>query len=97
MHVFEFLESNDVPQGPLYVLVGSDRFLQQMAWERLEHLLGGADRLAGGSIEWRDLADRLHTRSLFDQGAARVVLVDDADSFVTAHRERLEAYCSNPS
>jgi len=97
VHLFELFESAELPRTPVYALVGSDRFLQRIARERIEQAWGEGDVMAGDAIEWRDLGDRLRTRSLFEQGAARLVVVDEADRFVTAHREAVESYCQAPA
>jgi DNA polymerase-3 subunit delta len=48
------------------------------------------------SLEWRDVMDELSSSSLFGTGK-RLVIVQRADTFVTAQRNRLEDYVAKPS
>jgi DNA polymerase-3 subunit delta len=45
--------------------------------------------------DWRDVADELATVSLFG-GGPRLVMLQRADGFVTANRQRLEEYVAKP-
>jgi DNA polymerase-3 subunit delta len=49
----------------------------------------------GPEAKLADVLDEVRTLSLL--GGRRIVVVDDADSFITANREILERYCTNPS
>jgi DNA polymerase-3 subunit delta len=49
------------------------------------------DRFEGASAQWRDVHDELSTRALFG-GGRRLVLIDEADDFVSSCREKLEQY-----
>lgn len=85
----------------VYAITGADRFLRQAALERLLAKLGsaldemGPTRVDGSTAELADVLDEVRTASLL--GDSRVVIVDDADEFVSKHRERLERYCAQPS
>ena len=47
--------------------------------------------------DWRDVADELATVSLFGGGRPRLVILERADDFVSANRQRLEDYVAKPS
>ncbi|MDZ4657624.1 MAG: DNA polymerase III subunit delta [Bythopirellula sp.] len=89
------------PQG-VCAVVGDDAFIKhevRLALSRTllgDGLLGegtddlGATVLEGKTAELRDVRDALSERSLFG-GETRVVVIEDADSFVKQYREQLEA------
>ena len=97
-HVFDFLAKpvGQIPMG-LCVLHGSERFLKTLA---MKHLTGAdagnsdADfsvtKFDATNSKWSDVYDELSTRSLFGGDGTRIVIVDDADKFVTDNRPRLE-------
>ena len=99
-HVFDFVAqpTGDLPVG-VCVLFGSERFLKTLA---IKHLVGNdleetassfaVTRLEGPSAQWSDVHDELSTRSLFGGGGPRLVIVDDADKFVSRYRDKLEDY-----
>lgn len=102
IHAFQFLAKPPKP-APVCVVLGADRFLKRMVLERLRSAVLGQDDsdapavvLDGESIPWRDVADELATVSLFG-GGRRLVVVENADPFVTQFRARLEAYVAKPS
>lgn len=85
---------------PLYAVVGADRFLRgSVLAEILKTLEPETDALGPVRVDSdRDLADVLdevRTPSLL--GGRRVVIVDDADDFITANRKALERYAGDPS
>ncbi len=85
----------------IYAVVGHDRFLRNEALQNILAVLGdetdtlGPARFDGSKAELADVLDEVRTPSLL--GGRRVVIVDDADSFITANRAPLERYCSAPS
>ena len=98
-HVFDFL-AKPVGQTPVGVCVlhGSERFLKTLA---MKHLTGAdAEDSAELSVtkfdatnsKWADIYDELSTRSLFGGDGIRIVIVDDADKFVSENRDRLEKF-----
>jgi DNA polymerase-3 subunit delta len=48
----------------------------------------------GREASWRDVAEDLSTRAMF--GSKRLVLIEEADEFVTRYRAELEAYVARP-
>ena len=89
------------PIHPIYAIVSPSRFLRSDA---LDHLLGAMGdaggpvapaRFEGPSAVLANVLDEVRTPSLL--GERRVVVVDDADPFITAHRTKLESYASTPS
>jgi DNA polymerase-3 subunit delta len=83
---------------PIYVVYGPDVFLRA---EAVRDLLGrecgsseaslGPTRFEGDRASLADVLDEVRTFSLL--GDRRVVVVDDADGFVSKHRHALERYC----
>ena len=88
---------------PIYVLCGPDAFLRDGARRRvIAGIIGEADPQTCVSsfdgtaeLELADIMDELRTPPLLS--SARVVVVRDADPFVTKYRKHLEKYLSNPS
>jgi DNA polymerase III delta subunit len=83
---------------PVYALVGDDSFLQL---ERLSALLRQlpADTqrvdVDGERAELADVLDELRSFAMF--GGAKLVVVRDADAFLTRFREQVEDYVASPS
>jgi DNA polymerase-3 subunit delta len=103
IHVFDLFDKRPViPQQGICALFGSDRFLQQRALDEvLQQALADdyedvpVSRFDSESA-WADVVDELNTVSLFGSGGPRLAVVDDADSFVNAYRERLEDLVATP-
>ncbi len=85
----------------VFALVGKDRFLRE---ESLAVLLGDACadvdpdcivRVEGATATLATVLDDVRTPSLL--GGRRAMIVDEADPFVTKHRQSLERYCANPA
>ena len=101
MHATEFLASRDPAQRhSVLVLYGSERYLKLEVLKRLP----GCDaddeelsmtRFAGKDAELRSVMSELLTLSMF--GDQRIVLIEDADEFVSKNREALEKYVARPS
>jgi DNA polymerase-3 subunit delta len=100
MHVFDYL-AQDQPAAAVCVLFGNEAFLKRLARKRLcEQVLGESDDTPfttydGTTSQWKDVLDELSTVSLFGEGA-RLVVIEQADSFVSKYRERLEDYVEHP-
>lgn len=84
--------------APIYALVGADSFLQLESLRSiLRALPDDAQRVDvdGERAELADVLDELRSFAMF--GGAKVVVVRDADAFITRFREQLEDYVANPS
>jgi DNA polymerase III subunit delta len=104
MHATAFLQKPDAAQlRPIVVLHGSEaglkeaarRVILQFVFANDEDASAGLTRLAGKDADWRRVRDELATVSMF--GDRRVVVVEDADDFVSEHRDSLETYFNKPS
>jgi DNA polymerase-3 subunit delta len=83
---------------PVYALVGSDPFLQtQELGKLLRNLPGDTQKLEyeGERAELADVLDELRSFAMF--GSGKLVVVRDADDFVSKFREQLEKYVASPS
>jgi len=102
MQVTEFLNSppNDLP-GPVVALFGEDRWLKGAALNVLSRLVlgegddAGLTRFPGKEVEFKAVCDELLTLSMW--GDRRLVVVEDADDFVTRFRGALEKYVKKPA
>ncbi len=81
---------------------GDEAFLKREVLHTVRHQVCGQDQgdfawnvFAGKEAEWRDVNDALSAVSLFG-GGVQAALVEDADTFVTAHRQQLEDYLAKP-
>ena len=101
MHATEFLSKNTtLPNIPVLVLYGSERYLKL---EMLKLIPGLADetedvaltRASGKDADLKSVCDELLTVSMF--GDKRIVVIDDADDFVSQNRAVLEKYVAYPS
>ena len=101
MHATEFLSKNTtLPDIPVLVLYGSERYLKL---ETLKLIPGLADetedvaltRTSGKDADLKSVCDELLTVSMF--GDKRIVVIDDADDFVSQNRAVLEKYVAHPS
>jgi DNA polymerase-3 subunit delta len=87
---------------PVYAVFGNEAFLKRQAVERIVTLAlrgepeaMGPTRVDGETAELADALDELATLSLL--GGLRVVIVDEADAFITRYRKQLESYCTAPT
>ena len=86
-------------------IFGDEPFLKQLVLKSLLRQLMGSDAdtpvdaydCAERMPDWRDVADELATVSLFGGGGPRLVVLERADAFVSANRQRLEDYVAKPS
>lgn len=105
MHSTEFLRdpSQITAVPPMVVTYGAERYLRQESIRAVARLVlgteDGADagltRLEGKSAELVGVLDELRTISMW--GDRRLVVVEDADPFVTEHRAALEKYLEKPA
>lgn len=87
---------------PVYVLIGDEDFLKSRCREAIRALvLGDADSEFALSVYPGDKLDVSTVRNDLETlpflAPARLVVVEAADPFVTAHREALERYVAKPS
>jgi len=102
MLAMEFLKTGGASQPkPIYALFGDDAFLRREAVSTiLRSALGGvsdeqaATRFPGESASLADVFDEVRTLPFLVK--ARIVVVENADTFVTAHRRELEAFAERP-
>jgi DNA polymerase-3 subunit delta len=84
--------------SPVYALVGTDSFRQlQMLHDVLAAMPADVQRvdLEGERAELANVLDELRSFAMF--GGAKLVVVRDADAFLSRFREQLEDYVGNPS
>jgi DNA polymerase-3 subunit delta len=102
--VLDFLSTASSPRPTgVCVLFGDEPFLKRLALHSVRKVVVGDDRdvpVTSHDCEermpdWRDVADELATVSLFG-GGPRLVMLQRADGFVTANRQRLEEYVAKP-
>lgn len=103
MHATEFLKAPQASStGTIVVLSGDERSLKLDSLAALMPLVCGdgsddstATKFDGKEVDWKSVRDELLTVSMF--GDRRVVLVEDADDFVSENRPILEKYLEKPS
>jgi DNA polymerase-3 subunit delta len=103
MHATDFLEAPEKHKvGPIAVLYGKERFLKLEAVKQLAKMVLGAEdddlslnRLPGATTDLKSVVDSLLTVSMWSP--RQLVLVEDADEFVSSFREGLEAYLDRPA
>src|SRR5262245_44846283 len=90
------------PPAGVCVLFGDEGFLKrQVLIELKQQVLSGDDaefsvtHLAGDEAAMRDVTDALATRALFG-GGRHLVVVEEADDFVSQNRPALEDYVARP-
>jgi DNA polymerase-3 subunit delta len=92
------------PAGPVCAVYGDETFLKREAVAALRHGVLGAEQdefsltsFNGRSgVALRDVLDALATASLFG-GGQRMVIIDEADDFVSEYRAELEDYVAKPA
>ena len=102
MQAMDFLKPGGASDPkPIYALFGDDAFLRREAVAAIvRSALGGvsddesASRFPGESAKLADVLDEVRTLPFLVK--ARVVVVEDADTFVTAHRRELESFAERP-
>ena len=103
MHATAFLKApQSSPPGAIVVLSGDERSLKLDALAALIPLVCGdgsddsaATKFKGEETDWKSVRDELLTVSMF--GDRRLVLLEDADDFVSENRSALEKYLEKPA
>ena len=104
LHATDYLKHPaKFPPRPVCVLFGGDAFLKSQAFRQLRAILLNEDdaeysltRFDGNQTPFPVVLRELAIKTMFGSGR-RVVLVEDADAFVTKFRGELEDYAANPS
>ncbi len=102
-HALDYLAATKRPTTPAVVVAfGNEPFLSRLVLRELRRtVLDGDDGdfsltvLNGGQSQWRDVVDELSTVALFG-GGRRLVVVEEADDFVSRNRPHLEDYVARP-
>ena len=82
---------------PVYALVGDDSFLQLQKLGQILRELGSDVQRAdfdGESVELAEVIDELRSFAMF--GSGKLVVVRDADDFISRYREQLEDVLQEP-
>lgn len=103
MQAIQFLKAPDKqPIGPAVALFGPERFLKREALQVLSKLVLGDEadelaltRLPGANADLRTVVDTLLSVSMWSP--KQLVVVEDADDFVSEYREGLEKYLDRPA
>src|SRR4051794_39676691 len=103
MRAFEWLrDASAHPLKPIYAVHGEDLYLRRQSTNAIIRCVLGdqADELAVSRFEGKatspaDVFDELRMLPFFSK--RRVVIVDEADAFVTRYRKELEAHVASPS
>jgi len=104
LHAFDYLaDPAEHPPRPVCVVFGDEPFLRRQSILRLREAVLGGDEgdfsltgFEGPSAELRDVLEELATVAMFG-GGKRLVVVDDADDFVSRNRAELEDYVARPA
>jgi len=91
------------PAGGVCAVFGDEAFLKSEVLATLRRQVLGSEEgefslkvFDGCQAQFRDVIDALATVSLFGDGG-RLVIVEDADPFVSEYREQLEDYVARPA
>ncbi len=103
MDALTFLDqSAKSKRQPISVLAGDEDFLKRLVREAIVHQVLGAENhelavspFSGESLDFTTVRDELNTVPFL--GDTRVVIVENADPFITKFRDRLEKYFAEPS
>ncbi len=100
MHAIDFLKNESPAIPAVVVLAGQQAHFQHAVLVRLRETViadddAGLTRFAGKDTEFKTVIDELRTVSMW--GDRRLVMVDDADDFVSDHRAALEKYVEAPA
>jgi DNA polymerase-3 subunit delta len=102
MDSLAFLQKPHTAPQPVYVLHGDEDFLKRQVLATLQTVvLGdepsplGLSRFAGDTATWATVHDELHTLPFLSP--RRLIVIDNADPFVTRHRAALEKYMAQPA
>jgi len=86
--------------APIYALIGSDSFLQLQELAKIVASIGAAAQRMdydGETAQLVEVLDELRCYSMFGGGCGKLVVVRNADAFVSRFREQLEDYAAAAS
>jgi DNA polymerase-3 subunit delta len=100
VHAVEFLKQPPAQLAPIVVLSGGQRHLKHAVLGVLRKQIIDDDdtsltQFQGPETTYQKVADELHTVSMW--GDCRLVVVEDADDFVSNHRPALEKLVDKPA
>ena len=104
MHALDFLAAaaSKKPVPDVVAVFGDEPFLARLVVVALkDRVLGTTDAdfslstFDGDAADWRTIADELSTVAMFG-GGRRLIIVEDADDFVSRHRPQLEDFVATP-
>ncbi len=102
MHAVEFLRKPTSADAAFVVLHGAESTLKAGALAAIAKAVLGDEadetslvRMDGDAADWARVRDELATVSMFT--SRRLVVVEEADEFVTKHRSQLEGYIDRPA
>ena len=103
MHALDWLrDSARQPIRPVYTVYGTDSYLVRESIGAVTRVVfpeagdePAVTRFTGAQVGLADVQDELFTLPFFSR--RRLVVVEEADTFVTKHRKGLEAYAVKPS
>lgn len=103
MQALEFLKSPDGHEiGPIVAVFGPEGYLRGEAIKAIcrrlfpeEDAEAGPIRVAGKDADLRTVLDTLRTISMWSE--RQLLIVEDADDFVSEHRAELEKYAEKPA
>lgn len=92
------MKTNAIETRQVYAVSGADLFRKKQTIDAICDTVGDSDekpsRYEGAKSELALVLDDVRTYSLL--GGTRIVIVEDADTFITRHRASLEKYCAEP-
>lgn len=102
MHAIDILKDpSKLPARPVYAIYGDDSFLRREVLGEIRRVALPDEgdelaiaRFAGETASLAEVFDELRTLPFFSK--RRLVVVENADPFVTAHRRELEGYVEHP-
>lgn len=104
IHALDYLSPAEKhPPRPVSAIYGDESFLRRQSLLKLREAVLGRDEgdfsfsaFEGDKAELRDVLDELATMAMFG-GVKRLVVVEQADGFVSRYRQQLEDYVFRPS
>jgi DNA polymerase-3 subunit delta len=104
LHALDYLfQAEKHPPRPVSAIYGDESFLRRESLLKLREAVLGREEgnfsftaFNGDNAELRDVLDELATVAMFG-GVKRLVVVEEADNFVSRYRRQLEDYVLRPS